>query len=359
MKVIHVSRDEKEKWNHFVTEQFPPVGAFLQSFEWGEFKATLNLSIERYAVIEKGKWLACFQLEIHTLPFGLRYAYAPRGPVFRNDVWKTEEANIIFTLIASYIKDRYRHFIFVRFEPPYLEALDCYKTKPFKILSYYLQPKYNQVISAQATDEELLKKMSRDIRHDIRAAERIGVTVEMKSSLNENEKMAFDVMKADTKKRSGKNIFPSDLYFTNLIDTFSGHKISNNKKPSLRFFVASKDGEPVALYVAIFFAHTATYLYGASYSGAVSARAPAYLHFRAIVGSHKEGFQYYDLGGVDKVLWPGLTYFKQQYGGETFEYIGTVDVVVRPFLYRAYTAIKTTLSLVNRFKSWILLRFKL
>lgn len=358
MKIINVSAEEKEKWNYFVTEHFPPVGAFLQSFEWGEFKATLNLKIERYALVEKGRWLACFQLEIHTLPFGLQYAYAPRGPLFRKDISTDGEVNTLFTFIASYIQEKYRSYIFVRFEPPYHHVLDCYKVKPFKVLSYYLQPKYNQIIGAETTEEELLKKMSRDIKHDIRAAERIGVVVEMKSSLDQNEKLAFEVMKSDTKKRSGKNIFPSDLYFTNLINTFGGYKLSNNKKPSLRFFVANKDGTPVAIYVAIFFAHTATYLYGASYSGTVSSRAPAYLHFRAITGSHKEGFQYYDLGGVDKALWPGLTYFKQQYGGETFEYIGTIDIVIRPILYRVYAFIKMMLSLASRFKSAVLVRLK-
>ncbi len=56
--------------------------------------------------------------------------------------------------------------------------------------------------------------------------------------------------------------------------------------------------------------------------------------------ARENAFIYYDLGGVDDELWHGLTYFKRQFGGETLEYIGTVDVVLRPSLYALYKKAK-------------------
>jgi lipid II:glycine glycyltransferase (peptidoglycan interpeptide bridge formation enzyme) len=356
MNLVALTDSDRSQWNAFVAENFPPVGAFLQSWEWGVFKENLHGKVTRYAIVEEGsgavkaEWIACFQLETHTLPLGLMYGYAPRGPVLRKEVWESEEkVGEIFKATADYFKKHSPELIFVRFEPSHQTHFKAYDQAPFRRLRYYLQPRFNQLVPVSATQdpEVVLKAMSADIRHDIRAAERLNVVVEEVATLNEEDALAFERMKNDTRARSGKNIFPSDRYFTNFLSSFkhehSGSSPSGTQtEPYVRYFIAKKDGVAVAINLNVIFADTLTYLYGASYSGSASKRAPAYLHWKTMHYAAEHGLKYYDLGGVDDAAssWQGLSYFKKQFGGETLEYVGTVNAVMRPSLYAVYVAAK-------------------
>ena len=340
MNIVTLDAKDRAKWNAFIAEEFPPVGAFLETWEWGNFKETLYGSVTRYAILEKGEWIACFHMETHSLPFGFKYGYAPRGPVLKKELWDDDsKVNNIFSFIATFLKQNLSHLIFVRFEPSHKKSFACYDQKPFQKDTNYLQPRFNQLISLSAP-ETLLKTFSGDVRHDIRAAERIAITVTDAEFLTEEENQAFEKMKIDTRNRSHRNIFPSDTYFKNLLQSFKSAPDDETYRPFLRFFIASKQGAPIAIYLSVLFGDTLTYLYGASYSGSISKRAPAYLHWKAMQYADSRSLRYYDLGGVDDNVWKGLSYFKKQFGGETLEYIGTVNAILRPISYSFYCFFK-------------------
>jgi lipid II:glycine glycyltransferase (peptidoglycan interpeptide bridge formation enzyme) len=239
------------------------------------------------------------------------------------------------------VKKEFPQLMFLRVEPSNNQRLPFYQQQPFSKLSHYLQPRFNQLITL-AKPDELMKTFSTDIRHDIRAAERLGVTVEVKERLTAQEQHAFEAMKTDTRNRSQRNIFPSDAYFSNFLNSFKTAPSDVVPQPYLSFFVASKEGEPVAIHLNLFFADTLTYLYGATYSGSKSKRAPGHLHWKSMLYAEEHGYHYYDLGGVDDKFWHGLTYFKRQFGGQTYEYIGTYDIVIQPLYYSLYRLAKDT-----------------
>ncbi|CAM6001437.1 unnamed protein product [Sphagnum balticum] len=319
--------------------------------------------VTRYAILEGDTWLGCFQLETHTLPLKLMYGYAPRGPVLKQEVWSDEKkVSEVFSTIASYFHTNAKEFIFVRFEPSHQKHFATYDVAPFRHLHRYLQPRFNQLVpvSAEQDPEAVLKGMSADIRHDIRAAERLNVTVEDIDTLNEEDALAFERMKDETRARSGRNIFPSDRYFTEFLSSFEHMPAGEGKAtedhykgrqivPYVRYFIARKDGVAVAINLNVIFADTLTYLYGASYSGSTSKRAPAYLHWKTMQYAVEHGLKYYDLGGVDDAAssWQGLSYFKKQFGGETLEYVGTVNAVLRPVLYNCYVTAKKCSSYLS------------
>jgi lipid II:glycine glycyltransferase (peptidoglycan interpeptide bridge formation enzyme) len=353
MNIIILDAKDRAKWNAFVAEEFPPVGAFLETWEWGNFKEKLYGKVTRYAIVEDGEWLGCFHLETHKLPLGFTYGYAPRGPVLKKELWDDDaKVNTIFSVIATYLRQALPHLIFVRFEPPHKKVFASYDSKPFKRSRTYLQPRFNQLITLKTIDT-LQKTFAADVRHDIRAAERIGITVIDTEKLTDTEAEAFEKMKIDTRNRSHKNIFPSDEYFYNLLNSFKDAPDDEAFQPFLRFFVASKQGVPVAIYLCVMFANTLTYLYGASYSGSISKRAPAYLHWRAIQYADSRSLLYYDLGGVDEKVWHGLTYFKKQFGGETLEYVGTVHAIMRPVLYSLYLFFKKISSVPSYIRQFL------
>ena len=340
MNIVTLSVAERPKWNAFIAEEFPPVGAFLETWEWGDFKKLLYGKVTRYAIVEGDEWLGCFHMETHALPLGFKYGYAPRGPVLKKELWEDDsKVNNIFSCIATYLKQNLAHLIFVRFEPSHKKSFACYEQKPFSKSKNYLQPRFNRLILL-APAEEMLETFAGDVRHDIRAAERNAVIVTDVEKLTEAEEQAFEKMKIDTRNRSHRNIFPSDVYFSHLLESFKTASNDETYRPFLRFFIASKQGVPVAIYLSVLFADTLTYLYGASYSGSFSKRSPAYLHWKAMLYAESRSLRYYDLGGVDETAWKGLTYFKKQFGGETLEYIGTVNAVLRPISYVFYLFFK-------------------
>ena len=42
MEIKDAAFESKHDWNRFVAENYPPVGAFMQSWEWGDFRRILE-----------------------------------------------------------------------------------------------------------------------------------------------------------------------------------------------------------------------------------------------------------------------------------------------------------------------------
>ena len=71
---------DKKIWNQLVRDNAPAFGAFLQSWQWGEFQRAMGRQVERIFVeSEAGKMLA--QAIKMDLPLGHYYWYVPKGPL--------------------------------------------------------------------------------------------------------------------------------------------------------------------------------------------------------------------------------------------------------------------------------------
>lgn len=104
-----------EQWNNFVAEHGPKSGAFLQSFEWGEFQELIGRKVLRFfikhseleeviarpkalvipsaigeiatlpAVVRNDKIDGLTKVIKMPLPLGKSYLYVPRGPILISD----------------------------------------------------------------------------------------------------------------------------------------------------------------------------------------------------------------------------------------------------------------------------------
>lgn len=340
MEIIEAASADLNKWNDFVAENFPPVGAFFQSWEWGDFKASLGSPVKRYIAASKGEWLAVFSLEKHILPFGLEYDYAPRGPVLNKSL-ADNEASRIFTIFAEYAAKNFKRDIFVRLEPPMHKHNQEFFEPPFALPRYYIQPTTNLIVDLAPSEEEILKSFSRDMRHDLHLAERRGITAALKTRPSEADFEGFLKMQKDTAGRAGKEIYPEAGYYRKLFDLLPPVLESQKKKqPSFGLILSYAEGAPAAAHLVIFFGSTATYLFGASYSGKGSAKASSYLHWASIKEAKKLGFSWYDIGGIDPIRWPSLSYFKNQFRGKILSYIGNLDLILKPKTYWLYNKIR-------------------
>ncbi len=337
IKIKAVIDSEKEVWNSFVAKNYPPVGAFMASWEWGNFQTALGRKTERFKISLNENIVGLFTLVYCNLPLKQVYGYSPRGPVLDINFFNTtEKIDELFKSLQVWVKENFPQFIFVRFEPPIKERFKI-KGLAVSFPEYYIQPRHNLAINLNKTEEEILAEFHPSNRANVRKAERKNVTVETKEFLNTEELNQFFNLAKDTSYRNkNKHIFPNIAYFETIQKIALGVKEAKNNELAICFFVGKHEERIGAINMVLFFSGTATYLFGASATLELPSKITTYLHWYGIKESKKMGFKYYDLGGIDEKLWVSLTTFKRRFKGEEFEYIGNVDVVIKPVLYKLF-----------------------
>src|SRR3989344_6228922 len=342
MKIVEAAYNREKEWNAFVRENYPPIGAFMQTWQWGEFQKTLGRRIGRYFIIDGSRPVAAFTIFHHSLPFGFSYGYVPRGPVIaaratEEEIMKTLQAVKIWALGA------FPRFVFVRLEPPLLTPISALERAGFHFPSYYIQPRHNIAIPLyKRTEDEVAKMFHPSTRSNINRAEKRGVTATMKAEITGDDYAKFKAMIKETIKRNGgKNAYPSDSYLYSLLRIIpSAARVRDSNGLTLGVFCGYQNHIVAAIHAVLFFGATATYLSGASFSKYLNSKVVTYLHWTAMRVARERGMRYYDLGGIDEHRWPSLTNFKRQFRGEEFSYIGNVDISLRPALYRAYNVLR-------------------
>ena len=291
----------KVAWNMFVKQNYPLVGAFLQTWEWGEFQQSIGRKIERYFLYKGNEPVAAFTLVHYLLPLGFSYGYVPRGPVIAVKHAQASKLLNIFEAIKKWTEQKFPNLIFLRLEPPVSQISLEESASGFHIPNYYIQPRHNTGIHLEPSEKDIMASFHFSTRHNIRVAEKRGVTVEMKSSMAETDyDQFFNMVKDIIKRNGGKNPYPNRAYFHSLFKT---------------------------IQIA---AHT----------DCLPSKVETYLHWATMKEAKRRGMKFYDLGGIDENYWPTLTKFKRQFHGKEFHYVGNIDIPIRPAMYRAYNILR-------------------
>ncbi|MEK7077661.1 MAG: peptidoglycan bridge formation glycyltransferase FemA/FemB family protein [Patescibacteria group bacterium] len=337
LTILPTPTKDRQRWNDFVLKHYPPIGAFMASWEWGNFQQALGRKIERFTVISGDEIMAVFTVVHCHLPSGQWYGYAPRGPAVNLDFFNTpEKINDLFSAIEHWARQNFPNFIFLRLEPP-LDPATTIAGRRLIRPNYYVQPRHNLAINLTKTEEEILMEFHSSTRSNVKKAERKGVTAEIKKEMTGADWDHFFGMASETMARNeGKNIYPGRAYFETMVKTMPHLDDVTDGGLSLCFFCGKHEGKPAATNLALFFGDTATYLFGGSYTADLPSKVTTYLHWYGVKESKKRGYKYYDLGGIDEKLWPSLTVFKRRFRGSEFEYLGNIDIIIRPIKYKIY-----------------------
>ena len=183
------------------------------------------------------------------------------------------------------------------------------------------------------TEEKLMGKMHSKTRYNIRLAERKGVKVAVDNSDSSFEwflKLLFE----QTVTRQGFYAHTPD-YFKNLW---------KNLKPTgmahlLRAYV---DDKTLAVFMVFLHNNKIYYPYGASTRELKELMAPNLLMWEVIKFGKKNGAKILDMWGAmghkpnKKDPWYGFHRFKEGYGGNLVEFLGTYDLVLNPLMYHLY-----------------------
>lgn len=321
-KLLAIDKASVPDWNAFVLEHGPRSGAFLQSWEWGDVLEAEGVCVLRKVRAGNRAVRAQALSVLMRLPMGLSYHYIPRGPIGttpKTEAWMLEQ------LMDSAQAQKSRPIFFrVDTARPLLSTL--YSLLP----ASNVQPSTTLITDLTLDAEALLAAMHHKTRYNIRLAQNHGVTFEA-GSLD-----AFASLTSATAIRHGIALHERQ-HFEAMLEHLHGE----DDAPRAFVMQAAHEGEVLASALCVDFGTTRTYVHGASSDTKKSLMAPYALHWHLIQDAKRHGMTAYDWWGIAPEGDPhhrlaGVTRFKRGFGGEVVELPRTQDIVLRPWMYRAY-----------------------
>jgi peptidoglycan pentaglycine glycine transferase (the first glycine) len=335
------------EWEDFL-DQYPEAH-LLQTGTWGELKSAFGWEVVHTGVNlgqENDAVAVGAQVLFRRLPFGLRLAYIPKGPVGgeargeRKTGWDALWPELD-TLCHN------RKAIFLKVEPDLCEPLDLpegdqsnrVEAVPpgFNLSQQDIQPSRTLLVDLRGDEEQVLARMKQKTRYNIRLALKKGVVVSPSGDID---------------------LFHRLMTVTGRRDVFGVHSLAYYRKAYELFhprgecevLLAGYQEEPLAALMVFAHGRRAWYLYGAS-SSEHRDRMPTYLlQWESMRWARSRGCTSYDLWGVPDVdeitleanftkftrgLW-GVYRFKRGFGGQLRRALGPWDRVYKPVWYAFY-----------------------
>lgn len=306
-------------------------GSFLQSYQWSELQKKLGHDFERLQLDEVVALMLCLKL-----PMGKDYLYCPRGPVFG-----VGDMNGLKELLSIIKKKITGQTIFFRIEPQ-LKKNDDLEKKLMDlgfIKTAQAQPANTRIIDLKNTDENILRQMQHATRYSIKTAEKRGVKIIRAQTVAEKNKLfdGFWKLFKETNQRHKLKSY-NENYYREILNLDGACRSE--------IFAAQYENTVISAALIVCYGKTATYLYSSSIKGFGRLNAPTLVVWEAIREAQRQGYDIFDLWGVSHTnkAWSGLTAFKESFGGQEINYIGTWDYVLDRKWYWAYKTLKQFMS---------------
>lgn len=293
----------------------------LESAAWLELQQKFYPA-ERLAYYFEQQLVAVAIFIRRPLAAGYCYYYSPRGPIFINGTQAADFWPAMLNDIKPWLVQR--KALFWRLEPASQpDGLD------FKKLGLQrgpdIQPSQSRVLDISQAEDEILNQMHPKTRYNIRLAAKRGVVVE---EAGEAGLADFWRLMKTTGQRDNFHLH-DQRYYQAIVQS-----------PVCHLLLAKYQGQVIAAGIFAYWSQTAVYLHGASDNQQRELMAPYLIQWQAIRSSRQKGCQRYDLFGISQSKWPGVTRFKQGFGGFIVDYPGTFDWPVMPFSYKIYSRIR-------------------
>ena len=255
-----------------------------------------------------------------------RYLEIPCGPLM--DWTDTKNVKQIFKKIAETGKKEKCSFVRVR--PP-LNAteknLNLLTKLGLKKSPMHLAAEHTVMVDLKCSEEEMLARMRRQTRYEVRRADKLGITVEKNNS--EELFKEFHKVQVETAKRQG--FIPPNL------KTLLAEKEAFGGQ--IWIYVArNTEKKPIAYGIIIGNGREADYYEAASTN--LNRKLPgAYaLLWQAMRDLKALGYERFNLWGIAPAGQPnhryaGVTTFKTGFGGEVIEYVPAHDLVLSKLGY--------------------------
>lgn len=342
MNTKTITEKDKEQFNSVVTHP-------LQSYEWGEFREKTGVKVVRRGVFDpsagsgQDKLVSGFQLTIHKIPHTqFTIGYLPKGDIPTREL--LEELKKI---------GKEEKCIFIQLEPNVTrEKIKDIRFKNLVPAAHPLFTKYTFVLDLALTEEELLKNMHQKARYNIKVAQKNGVEVTIDNS-DKGFKEYLRLTRETTERQ--KFYAHTEDYHKKMWETLRGESVDKSKLTA-HLLTAKYKGKVLTSWILFVFKDMLYYPYGASSSENREVMSSNLVMWEAIRFGKQLGQKSFDMWGAmgpepdKKDSWYGFHSFKQKYGPEHVEFIGSYDLVINPVLYNFY-------KVADKLR-WLMLRIK-
>jgi lipid II:glycine glycyltransferase (peptidoglycan interpeptide bridge formation enzyme) len=334
---------------------------FLQTPLWGNFKARFGWEARGFRVLAEGEDFPLLVL-LRRLRGGLVLAYVPHGPggqaFLSTEVQPRLEERLealaqalrpllpraVFTLrfdllsgIREEITSGDEDTKDATFTPPSLGA-------PLRKPGADVQPPDTVLVDLTASEEEILARMKKKTRYNVRLAEKKGVRVR-EGSLADLE--AWYALYRQTGERDKIALHPL-AYYRTLLEEAASEEGENKTRVSLLLAeLETPDRGTVLLAgnVVLTHAHQGVYLYGASANEYRNLMAPYLLQWEGMKWAKERGARVWDLFGIPPTNdtghpMHGLYQFKTGWGGWIEHRNGAWDRTWKPWIWRGLNAVE-------------------
>ncbi len=316
----------------FDPKEYDEVAAHpMQLYEWGEARKKMGVDVFRMGEYDGDKLVNVYQLTRHPIPFTNKcVGYVPRS------VFPSKEM-----LVHMQEINKKGRLAFIKFEPNVKADSRVKVSSLLKPSPYTLFPKWTMTLDLTPSEETLLAKMKPKTRYNIRLAQKRGITV--REMTNNKGFEIFIKLYFETTKRQ-KYFGHNEKYHRFIFESLK------NKNASI--LVAFYKDAPLAAYELLYHKDTLYYPYGGSSEELKNLMAPNLIMWEAIRFGKQKGLKKFDMWGSlpptynEKDIWSGFTRFKEGYGAQFTELIGTYDLVFSPLLYNAFNTAQSLRNLI-------------
>ena len=340
---IDITDEQKENYNKVVNHP-------LQSYEWGEFRKKTGVKVIRRGRVSNKKnvegtrpeLVEGFTLTLHKVPRTKFYVgYLPKGNLPTDEL--LDELKRI---------GKQENCIFIQLEPNVIaseakQSLNSHLSSlNLKLAAHPLFTQYTFMLDLTQSEEELLANLHPKTRYNIRVAKKHKVKV-----VEDNSQKSFEQylkLMMETINRQGFYAH-TPSYHRNMFEILTKNQELRTKNQLLyhllnALYRPTTNNEPITLSSWILFAFKDTlyYPYGASSREHREVMANNLICWEAIKFGKKLGLKKFDMGGalgpeLDKNdPWYGFHRFKEGYGAELVEFVGSYDLVIKPAIYEIY-----------------------
>ena len=297
-----------------------PEANFLQSPEWGKVNDMAGYQV---VVLILGSHSYC-QMIVKNAKRA-RYLEVPGGPLTDwQDRKKVEDAVEQIRQVAK----KYR-CAFARVRPQLPDSEEnrqLFAELGFQRAPMHLHAEHTILIDLQPSEDELLAKMRRQTRYEVRRGIKEGIKVEKHTS--EAIYREFHAVQAATAQRQG--FIPPDL------DTLLAERTAFGEQAWI--YRAVLDGQPVAYGLILTTGREAEYFEAASTDLNRKHPGSTAILWQAMRDLKAQGYERFNLWGIAPEGQPqhryaGVTTFKKGFGGQVVTFLPAQDLVLSKVRY--------------------------
>ena len=353
--------------------ELPRASTLLQSPLWAMLKEEFGWRASAFVLGREEPLLVLYR----PLALGKSIAYIPHGLIGWASLPPQERNDRLLALSIDLAAELPRGTLFIRYDLPWeMSASHGFRLElPFRKALYDIQPPSTVILDIDASEEEILGRMKRKTRYNIRLAGKKGVRTRIYRAEEALDEMLsrWYALYEETAERDGIAIHSQEYYRrlfelavkqgrvaegrkedeagasdsggTDRDGTDRGASDSGGPDSRLYLITAEHEGDLLAGIVVSVYGDTATYMYGAGSNYKRNLMASYAVQWEAIRLAKEQGACCYDLFGIPPADDPshpmhGLYRFKTGFGGRIIHRPGCIDYPISPLGYALYRGLE-------------------